>query len=816
MADASTTIVTLWEAAMFKGSGIRTVTLVLASAGCTSAAFDASAPDLGPPIVPPVMRGDARRADGGPGGLDAVHAVDASGASDTGDGSDAAGGVQGDGASGSDAVAGDGGSPDAQVAPVAFDVVVVGAGPAGIAAAIQAARLQSKVVLIEASEWLGGQLTAAAGSAIGAGKQLPNGSGLFKAFKEAIKADYAERGKSIHACRWADNATCFEPHVGRRILRRMLEKAGVAVRLNLGVSAVQRQGQRVVGIKLSNGQSYRSKVLIDASDRGDAIALSGASYRVANARNNVIDQDACISDITYAAVVKRYPEGIPAALRMHSTPPDYEIFRPIIARYLSDQGSSDAQRLPVAWSTYAGHSALPDSSNPDDTFAILAPSKTVLNWANVYPGPYAADLPTSRVTAAYLERAGVRKEIDCQAKLMTLSHIYYLQHELGLPWSVANDEGYNTAQNRSRACGVVPAVFKALERHLPAAVQVRESRRIVALQTLTAKDLKPGTGNPKLSATNFSTSVAVGEDAADLQSCSTAADLDSDLDEKPSDSSAGGRAFQVPFGALIPVATNGLLAAGKTIGVSRLVAAAIHQPPIAMATGQAAGAIAALAVSQDKQPRQVSPLAVQQVLVQAGSAIARQQYLDIDDQILWGDVQLVLAQELMSGWANAYFAPSRQLDRESAAVALARLLGIDLSTPPKTQWYLADVFNGRPSYAAIVALIDGEIVDPCIASGYVRYFCPTTVMKRGELVAAIVRGLGVSTPPQPATPVYDDVSADHPYYREIQQAAAAGLLGPEGGLLDGCARAPGSKFCPQSPVTYGAAATIFARVLSLR
>ena len=46
-----------------------------------------------------------------------------------------------------------------------YDVVIVGGGTSGTAAAIQAARSGAKVLLVEEHEWLGGMLTSAGVSA---------------------------------------------------------------------------------------------------------------------------------------------------------------------------------------------------------------------------------------------------------------------------------------------------------------------------------------------------------------------------------------------------------------------------------------------------------------------------------------------------------------------------------------------------------------------------------------------------------------------------------------------------------------------------
>ncbi|MGB3105453.1 FAD-dependent oxidoreductase, partial [Sphingobacterium siyangense] len=45
-------------------------------------------------------------------------------------------------------------------AVASYDVLIVGGGASGVSAALQAARLGSKVLVVEETSWLGGMLTA--------------------------------------------------------------------------------------------------------------------------------------------------------------------------------------------------------------------------------------------------------------------------------------------------------------------------------------------------------------------------------------------------------------------------------------------------------------------------------------------------------------------------------------------------------------------------------------------------------------------------------------------------------------------------------
>ncbi len=97
------------------------------------------------------------------------------------------------------------------------DVLVVGGGTGGVCAALQAARLGAKVVMVEETPWLGGMLTAAGVSAVDGNHQLP--SGLWGEFRQHLYDWYG--GPRQVATGWVSN-TLFEPRVGAEIFRRLV------------------------------------------------------------------------------------------------------------------------------------------------------------------------------------------------------------------------------------------------------------------------------------------------------------------------------------------------------------------------------------------------------------------------------------------------------------------------------------------------------------------------------------------------------------------------------------------------------------------
>ncbi len=62
--------------------------------------------------------------------------------------------------------------------PLAWDVIVVGAGTAGIPAALFAARRGAKVLLVESSDKVGGTLALSTGSFSAAGSEVQAAAGI--------------------------------------------------------------------------------------------------------------------------------------------------------------------------------------------------------------------------------------------------------------------------------------------------------------------------------------------------------------------------------------------------------------------------------------------------------------------------------------------------------------------------------------------------------------------------------------------------------------------------------------------------------------
>lgn len=150
------------------------------------------------------------------------------------------------------------------------DVVVVGAGPAGVSAAISAGRMGADVILIEQNETVGGVSTIGYMSHF-AGKVS---SRLYDEILMRQSRMEGRKDKSI-------SLETINPEILKVVYLKMLIEAGVKLRLYTFVSDVICEDEEVKGLivetKSGRGVIY-AKTIVDCSGDGDVAAKAGAEY----------------------------------------------------------------------------------------------------------------------------------------------------------------------------------------------------------------------------------------------------------------------------------------------------------------------------------------------------------------------------------------------------------------------------------------------------------------------------------------------------------------------------------------------------------
>jgi phytoene dehydrogenase-like protein len=116
-----------------------------------------------------------------------------------------------------------------------FDVVVYGGTPAGVIAAVAAARLGASVLVLEQTRHVGGLSTSGLVTAESEHMRLESFSGLALEFYRRLGAAYGQ----------AEPLFYWESHVAERMFEDMLAEAGAAVRFGQLMSDVEKDDERV-------------------------------------------------------------------------------------------------------------------------------------------------------------------------------------------------------------------------------------------------------------------------------------------------------------------------------------------------------------------------------------------------------------------------------------------------------------------------------------------------------------------------------------------------------------------------------------------
>lgn len=698
-----------------------------------------------------------------------------------------------------------------------YDVVVAGAGTGGVGAAIQAARMGSKVLLLEETNYIGGQMAASGVSSVDVGDNKWN-TGIYKEFEDKIRSYYSSLGlKTDTSVCWT--GSCFEPKVVRDVLNSMIQTAGqnggsITLLTKTKVVSVQKTGNQITGVTLSNNQVVSSKILIDATEYGDVIPLTGAGFRVGNGTNTSPNPNACIQDITYTSVMKYYPNGVPSGLKISTPPTGYNAdVRARFATIVKDGGKTSwnpaiTPAYPVNWSVHNTYRGMPNST---ERTANL--TKTGINWANDYPAPLPYIDYSNGITlnAKYLTDLNYRRQINCEAKLKTYQFMYYVQEAKasgGLgesSWAIANDEAYEQSWDPSSPdnCANIP---DTVEMYMPPIPYVRESIRLVGSYTLTGKDIYRSTNAGRVTK-NFASSIAIGTYGDDLHNCNTNSTLESSLGETEADRSTSQGVYQIPLESLISNSVTGLIAAEKNISQSRLASGATRVQPTTMLVGQAAGALGSLAAKQNISPSSVKVLDVQRAVLNQKSMLYP--FLDVLTNKYFVDMELIALRGIMVGYSNLNFGASDILTRGQTAVVIGRTFNIQPITISKA------TFVDVPPTHMFASFIEGfktaGFTSGCQATPL--KFCPDDNVTNAQFAIFALRGWTRINPLMsvviPTVQTYTDVPTNHMAFGYIEGLATRGIKW--------YCNETQKQFCPDSkdfPVKRDVAAYILNSILT--
>lgn len=460
------------------------------------------------------------------------------------------------------------------------DVLVIGGGASGTAAALQAARMGSTVLIAEESTWLGGMLTSAGVSAVDGNYNLP--AGIFGEFRARL-ADYYGSPEAMQTG-WV-SSVLFEPSVGDSIFKSMTDEyPSIDVRFQTRLVDACRDADGW-NVTLEDGAGNRAKVLakvlIDGTELGDVARMVGVGYDIGMESRSATGEDVApdesndiIQDLTMVAILKEYDHDVTI-----EKPADYDRdeFACTAINELCVNPSEPHRMWPVEKMI---------------TYGKLPNGKYMINWP-IEGNDYYVNIIDMT--------AGERARAIEEAKAHTLRYIYFLQTELG----------FNTL-------GIADDEFPTVD-GLPFIPYHRESRRIHGKVRFDLNHIMTPYDTPQ---PLYRTTVAVGDYPVDHHHHAySGVDRLPDLHFHPVPS------YGLPLGVIMPDSVEDFLVTEKSISVSNIVNGTTRLQPVVMQIGQAAGAVAALAASKGLPVSQVDVREVQTAILEAGGYLLP--YLDV-------------------------------------------------------------------------------------------------------------------------------------------------------------------------------------------
>ena len=183
------------------------------------------------------------------------------------------------------------------------DVLVVGSGPSGLAAAVSAARSGASVRIVERFGFVGGNLTAGLVGPCMTSFSLDGQTQLIRGvFDEFVRRMEAQDGavhpsKTKNGTDYAgfirfghDAVTPFEAEAAKRVGQEMVLEAGCDLLLHTWAADAVVEDGRVAGVVVLNksGMSYLpAGAVIDATGDGDIAAMAGARFEFGRAEDGL-------------------------------------------------------------------------------------------------------------------------------------------------------------------------------------------------------------------------------------------------------------------------------------------------------------------------------------------------------------------------------------------------------------------------------------------------------------------------------------------------------------------------------------------------
>lgn len=445
-------------------------------------------------------------------------------------------------------------------------VLVVGAGSAGVSAAIAAARAGADTILVESAGFLGG-ISAT----------LPWLGFHDREYRQVVKGFAAECVDRLtregHASGYVFDPKCgslasLNAHMWKCLAMELAQAAGVRVMLHTQCVDTIREGDRIAGVAVHHKGGFQrilADVTIDASGDGDVAARGGVAWEKGRTADGLVQAPTLVfrlGGVDRAGFVAACKD--PANIYREWFRDDPALF---------DKFASKLDDLPTF--VLGGFAGLIERARAKGDFPF--PQTRIVGVKT-----HAAD----EITVVMTRVLGLDP-----VNVESLSNAYAKVYEQ-IPPLVSFFQKYVPGCEQAKLVEIAPMLG------------VRESRRIMGDHVLTMEEMVAGARHED--------GVAMGGYHIDIH--------------RPKGTwveSHNVRAYTVPLRSLIARDVDGLMMAGKCISATHEAIGGTRVIPICMAQGEAVGVTAAFAAMRGTDVRGVSVADVQNRLVEIGAELGQ-------------------------------------------------------------------------------------------------------------------------------------------------------------------------------------------------
>lgn len=645
---------------------------------------------------------------------------------------------------------------------VTRDVVVYGATPGGIVAAVAASRMGASVALVEPYDHIGGMMTN--------GLSWTDRGDV--AVIGGIAMEFFNRVAAIEGVAWR---FAFPPSTAARVFGDMLAGTNVSVhleeRLVEGPGAVAMDGERITSIQMESGNSFTGSTFIDATYEGDLMARAGVDYRIG--REAIAEYGESFAGVRPQRRVMYVPAGMDPGFPLSAPGPVGSADTRIQNSNFRVCLSADPVNSPIPFPEPADYD--PDRYDivaayiAQRTAAGLTPS---LEWVLHVDGLADRKFDLNEggslsfgipgLNYAYPEASYAEREQIVEAhRTSQQGFLYFIATDPRVPESMRN------AINQYHLC---PDEFLD-NGNWPRQLYIREARRMTGAYVVSQHDVGQLRSKNDI--------IGIASYNLDAHAVSRWINEAGDLVIEGGLPFTGTSRWAIPYRSLTPKpgeATNLLVPVAAS--ATHVAYASLRMEPQFMIMGQAAGTAAAMAASAGTSVQAVPYAALRSALIGAGAVLTDPG--DIGESAFYNDILWAYGLGIIEPCGPGLFCPTGVVTRAMMADFIAHALAL----PPATKDHFTDD-NGHPSEDNINRLADAGITRGCTATTY----CPEGSVTRAQMASFLTRAYDLP----PATRDYftDDETSVHE--ADINRMA-------ELGITRGCTA---TTYCPDRTIVRG-------------